>query len=154
MSSDGENKKKRGEVYVRAPTNSAIRQSEYPSCSLMCELTNGGAGYRNAVRNDTEGTEMPADITLADVYAKVEALERLDLKTINFVSELAAQLSRVEQALEANKQALESHTAAVRDSFENDASESVVDPVTPALRTAVQTRSATRRKSVSENTAK
>ena len=154
MSSDGENKKKRGEVYVRAPTNSAIRQSEYPSCSLMCELTNGGAGYRNAVRSDTEGTEMPADITLADVYTKVEALERLDLKTINFVSELAAQLSRMEQALEANKQALELHTAAVRDSFENDASESVVDPVTPALRTAVQTRSATRSKSVSENTAK
>ena len=56
----------------------------------MCELTNGGAGYRNAVRSDTEGTEMPADITLADVYTKVEALERLDLKTINFVSELAA----------------------------------------------------------------
>ena len=154
MSSDGEKKKKIGEVYDRAPTNSAICQSEIPSCSLMCELTNGGSGYRNAVRSDTEGTEMPADITLADVYTKVEALERLDLKTINFVSELAAQLSRMEQALEANKQALELHTAAVRDSFENDASESVVDPVTPALRTAVQTRSATRRKSVSENTAK
>ena len=120
----------------------------------MSEIKNRGAGYRSAVRSDTAGTEMPADITLADVYTKVEALERLDLKTINFVSELAAQLSRMEQALEANKQALELHTAAVRDSFENDASESVVDPVTPALRTAVQTRSATRRKSVSENTAK
>ena len=78
----------------------------------------------------------------------------------------------MEQALESNKRALDLYTSAVRDSmqtddysrpidysdttvkFENDASESVVDPVTPALRTAVQTRSATRRKSVSENTAK